>query len=108
MNRIFYVSTCPETGRQFLCEEGIDNNVCEITPDLLAVAHGVAKQNDPGQIRDALQAAADYLGSLTKDDGTDDDHPARSPFTDVCAALDLIGWRNPPLRLGSVPPPRRW
>jgi len=30
---IYYVSTCPDTGKQFLVEEGKDNNIIELTKD---------------------------------------------------------------------------
>lgn len=26
----FHISTCPETNRRFLCENGVDNNIAEI------------------------------------------------------------------------------
>lgn len=26
----FYISTCPDTGRVFICESGIDNNIAEV------------------------------------------------------------------------------
>ena len=26
----WYISTCPETGRRFLCEYGVDNNIAEL------------------------------------------------------------------------------
>jgi len=28
----YYVSTCPDTGRQFIVQEGKDNNIVELTP----------------------------------------------------------------------------
>jgi hypothetical protein len=105
MDRSFYISECPETNRQFLCEVGIDNNICEITPELLVFAHAILHQRDHGEIRDALLSASTYLASLTKDDGTDDDHPSRSVHTDVCRALDLIGWENPPRLMSDTTAP---
>lgn len=32
-NPFYYVSTCPDTGRQFLAESGKDGNICELTPE---------------------------------------------------------------------------
>jgi hypothetical protein len=26
---MFYASQCPETGRWFVCQEGVDHNICE-------------------------------------------------------------------------------
>ncbi len=83
MPHTYYVSTCPETGRQFLCEVGVDNNICEITPELFS------------DLRDALSAAADYLGTLVRDDGSaaDDAHPSRSHHADLCQMLDRFPTR---------------
>ncbi len=44
--------------------------------------------------RDAIKATVDYLGSLVKNDGTDDAHPSRTHHTDLCQVLDEIGWSN--------------
>jgi hypothetical protein len=27
---LWYISTCPKTGRRFLCEYGVDNNIAEL------------------------------------------------------------------------------
>jgi hypothetical protein len=32
----YYVSECPDTGRQFLCQEGFDGNIAELTPATVA------------------------------------------------------------------------
>ena len=32
----YAISVCPDTGRQFLVEIGKDNNICELTPSLVA------------------------------------------------------------------------
>lgn len=32
----YYVSECPETGRQFLCQVGIDGNIAELNPATVA------------------------------------------------------------------------
>lgn len=43
-------------------------------------------------LREAVSAAIGYLGTLVKDDGSDDDHPSRTHHTDLCQSLDAIGW----------------
>jgi len=30
MDDRFYVSACPDTGRVFICEVGVDNNIAEV------------------------------------------------------------------------------
>lgn len=31
----YYVSTCPETGKQFLVQAGVDGNICELTTEII-------------------------------------------------------------------------
>jgi hypothetical protein len=33
---VYYVSECPETGKQFLCQVGIDGNIAELNPATVA------------------------------------------------------------------------
>jgi hypothetical protein len=35
-NPVYYVSTCPETGKQFLCQLGVDGNIAELNPATVA------------------------------------------------------------------------
>lgn len=46
MKATYYVSTCPDTGRQFLVQEGVDNNIIELTPATVKQIKAIPANNE--------------------------------------------------------------